>query len=181
MDLRPAVFLDRDGTLNRQVIREGKPYPPASVAEFQLLDGVVEGCQTLKQKGFVLVVVTNQPDVGRGTQQQAVVEAMHATLRSWIPAIDAFEVCYDSGRGESSRRRKPEPGMLLDAAAALGLDLNRSWMIGDRWRDIDCGHRAGVRTVFLDWDYDEPLREPPDFRVRSFAEAVRIVLAHSFL
>lgn len=181
MNLRPAVFLDRDGTLNQQIIRDGKPFPPTSVEEFRLLEGVVEGCRELKQKGFVLVVVTNQPDVGRGTQRQAEVEGMHDLLRSWVPEIDAIEVCYDPGLGEPSRRRKPEPGMVLDAAAALSLDRNRSWLIGDRWRDIDCGSRAGVRTVFVDWDYDEALRALPDFRARSFLDAVRIVLAHSTL
>src|SRR4051812_43348878 len=122
MNLRPAVFLDRDGTLNQQIIRDGKPFPPTGVEEFRLLDGVVEGCRALKEKGFALVVVTNQPDVGRGTQAQAEIEKMHDLLRSWLPEIDAVEVCYDPGHGEPSRRRKPEPGMVLDAAAALGLD-----------------------------------------------------------
>ncbi|HSY53639.1 MAG TPA: HAD-IIIA family hydrolase, partial [Opitutaceae bacterium] len=130
-----------------------------------------------KAAGFALIVATNQPDVGRGTQPQAVVEAMHARLRQLVPEIGHIEVCYDPGQGESSRRRKPEPGMLLDAAAALGLDLARSWMIGDRWRDIDCGQRAGVRTVFIDFGYAEDLRTPPDFTVKNFAEAARIILA----
>jgi D-glycero-D-manno-heptose 1,7-bisphosphate phosphatase len=181
MELRPAVFLDRDGTLNQQLIREGKPFPPASVEEFRLFDGVPESCRRLKARGYVLVVATNQPDVGRGTQSRAVVEEMHAILRNLVPDSDAVEVCYDPGLGETSRRRKPEPGMLLDSAAALQLDLSRSWMIGDRWRDIDCGQRAGVRTVFIDWGYAEPLRASPDFRASSFADAAGIVLAHSSL
>jgi len=174
---RPAVFLDRDGTLNAPVVREGKPFPPATTAEFQLLPGVVEGCQALRAAGYVLVVATNQPDVGRGTQSQAVVEAMHAHLQRLIPEISRIEVCYDPGQGESSLRRKPAPGMLLDAASALGLDLARSWMIGDRWRDVDCGARAGCRTIFIDQGYDEPLRQKPDYTVRHFADAAEIVLA----
>jgi D-glycero-D-manno-heptose 1,7-bisphosphate phosphatase len=177
MALRPAVFLDRDGTLNRQVIRDGSPFPPQTLAEFELYSGVPEACAQLAAAGFALVVATNQPDVGRGTQSQAVVEAMHAKLRHLIPQIERLEVCYDPGRGEKSRRRKPEPGMLLDAAAALGLDLKRSWMIGDRWRDIDCGRRAGVRTVFIDFGYAEKLHAAPDFTVSSFADAARIILA----
>jgi D-glycero-D-manno-heptose 1,7-bisphosphate phosphatase len=148
MPLRPAVFLDRDGTLNVQLVREGKPYPPQSLADFRLFPGVPEACRELAAAGYVLVVATNQPDVGRGTQELAVVEAMHERLQQWIPEIRRLEVCYDSG-DTPSRRRKPEPGMLLDAAAALDLDLSRSWMIGDRWRDVDCGQRAGVRTVFM--------------------------------
>lgn len=175
--LRPAVFLDRDGTLNVQVVRDGKPYPPASVADFRLFPDVPAACRDLHAAGFALVVATNQPDVGRGDQAQSVVEAMHERLRSLVPEIDRIEACYDPGRGEPSRRRKPEPGMLLDAASALGLDLTRSWMIGDRWRDIDCGRRAGVRTVFIDYGYAEELQARPDFIAKSFREAADIVLA----
>jgi D-glycero-D-manno-heptose 1,7-bisphosphate phosphatase len=178
-DSRKAVFLDRDGTLNVQTIRNGKPYSPLSVEEFRLFPGVPEACRRLKAAGFALVVATNQPDVGRGDFPQAVVEAMHAKLRSLVPEIDRIEVCYDPGTGEVSRRRKPEPGMLLDAAAALGLDLARSWMIGDRWRDVDCGKRAGVRTVFIDFGYVEELDMGPDFKVKSFVEAADIVLKKS--
>jgi len=174
---RPAVFLDRDGTLNLQVVREGKPYPPATVEEFRLFEGVPEACRALKAAGYVLVVATNQPDVGRGQQQQAVVEAQHAKLQAWVPEIARIEVCYDPGRGEVSRRRKPEPGMVLDAAEALGIDLARSWMVGDRWRDIDCGQRAGLRTVFIDFHYEEALEAKPDVTVASFKEAAAAILA----
>jgi D-glycero-D-manno-heptose 1,7-bisphosphate phosphatase len=177
--LRPAVFSDRDGTLNKQVIRDGTSYPPQSVAEFELFPGVPGACAQLAAAGFVLVVATNQPDVSRSTQSLAIVEAMHAKLQRLIPEISRIEVCYASGLAGDppDRRRKPEPGMLLDAAAALGLDLKRSWMIGDRWRDIDCGRRAGVRTVFIDFGYAEKLHAAPDFTVASFADAARIILA----
>jgi D-glycero-D-manno-heptose 1,7-bisphosphate phosphatase len=179
--LRPAVFLDRDGTLNRQVIRDGRPYPPATVDEFTLFEGVDLGCRDLRRAGFALIVVTNQPDVGRGDQDSAVVEAMHARLQALVPEIDRIEVCYAPGQGRDhpeNRRRKPEPGMIVDAAAALGLDLTLSWMVGDRWRDIDCGKKAGLRTVFIDFGYDETLRERPDVVVRSFPEAVQAILSH---
>ncbi len=176
--LRPAVFLDRDGTLNVQVVRDGKPYPPQTLDEFRLFPDVTASCRALAVAGFTLVVATNQPDVGRGTQTQAVVEAMHAQLQRWVPEIGRVEVCYAPGNdGQSDRRRKPEPGMLLDAARELGLDLTRSWMIGDRWRDIDCGQRAGVRTVFIDFGYAEKLNTAPDFTVASFGAAAGIILA----
>ncbi|HNC24378.1 MAG TPA: HAD-IIIA family hydrolase [Opitutaceae bacterium] len=177
---RRAVFLDRDGTLNRPVIRDGRPYPPSSVAEFALFDGVAAACRALHAAGYVLVVATNQPDVGRGTLAQTAVEAIHARLRALIPEIERIEVCYAPGQGRThpdDRRRKPEPGMLLDAARDLGLDLTRSWMVGDRWRDIDCGQRAGVRTVFLDFGYAEELRARPDHTAGDFPAAARIILA----
>lgn len=175
---RPAVFLDRDGTLNAPVVRDGKPYPPNTLDEFVLLEGVVEGCHALKKAGFCLVVATNQPDVGRGTQSRDVVESMHTKLCTLTP-IDRVEVSYSPG-GENPPDpcRKPQPGMVLNAARELGLDLRRSWMVGDRWRDIDCGASAGLKTIFIDWGYDEKLRAKPDFTVRSFAEAVRIILEH---
>jgi D-glycero-D-manno-heptose 1,7-bisphosphate phosphatase len=180
MELKPAVFLDRDGTLNAPVVRDGKPYPPASAKEFVLLDGVAESCAKLKAAGYVLVVATNQPDVGRGTQTRESVEAMHAKLQKLVPAIARVEVCYAPG-GETppSTDRKPAPGMLLRAASELGLDLSSSWMVGDRWRDIDCGYNAGVRTIFIDWDYNEKLRARPDHVVRTFTEAAGIILART--
>ncbi|HWA24521.1 MAG TPA: HAD-IIIA family hydrolase [Lacunisphaera sp.] len=180
--LRPAVFLDRDGTLNVPVVRDGLPFPPATVDEFVLFAGAAAACHALHAAGFVLVVATNQPDVGRGTMPQAAVEAIHARLQELIPEIARIEACYAPGRGiphPENRRRKPEPGMLVDAAAALGLDLTRSWMIGDRWRDIDCGANAGCRTIFVDHGYQESIRRKPDFTVHSLTEAAGIVLARS--
>lgn len=179
--LRPAVFLDRDGTLNAPVVRDGQPYPPATLDEFVLLPGVAEACRALHAAGYTLVVATNQPDVGRGTTPAALVDAMHTQLRTLIPEIARIEVCIAPGQGREhpeNRRRKPEPGMLLDAATTLGLDLRRSWTIGDRWRDIDCGARAGVRTVFLDLGYREELRTAPDFTAPNLSAAARIVLAN---
>ncbi len=176
---RRAVFLDRDGTLNRQIIREGRPFPPVNLDQFALFPDVPAACARLDAAGYTLVVATNQPDVGRGTQSKAMVEAMHAKLRAWVPQIAQIEVCYAAGLDQSGapdRRRKPEPGMLLDAALLLDLDLGRSWMVGDRWRDIDCGQRAGCRTVFIDFGYAEELRATPDFIVRSFREAAEVIL-----
>ncbi len=175
---RPAVFLDRDGTLNVQVVREGKPYAPERLEDFRLYQDAAVGCRALKAAGFALVVATNQPDVGRGLVPQAVIESMHAELLRLIPEIERVEVSYDPGQGVPSRRRKPAPGMLLDAAAALDLDLARSWMVGDRWRDVECGKAAGVRTVLIDFGYDEKVPSPPDYTVKTFTEAVGAVLAH---
>jgi D-glycero-D-manno-heptose 1,7-bisphosphate phosphatase len=173
-----AVFLDRDGVLNRSVIRDGLPFPPAKVSEFQLYPDVVEGCRQLKAAGFLLIVVTNQPDVGRGTQSRASVEAMHAKLCADLPAIDAIEVCFHAGssHGERCDCRKPRPGMLLRAAATHDIDLKRSFLIGDRWRDVNCAHAAGCRAVFIDQSYRERLRERPEFTVTTFREAVAIIL-----
>lgn len=172
---RAAVFLDRDGVINRSVVREGKPYPPASLSEFEFLPGVHEACRLLKESGFLLVIVTNQPDVGRGTQRQAVVEEMHRHICHALP-IDRVEVCYDGGDMPSDFI-KPAPGMLLRAARELEIDLARSFMVGDRWRDVDCGLAAGCVTIFIDYGYREKLRSEPDFRVSNLLEAARLILS----
>ena len=171
-----AVFLDRDGVINRPVVRGGKPFPPVTVDEFELLPGIPEACARLRAAGYLLILATNQPDVGRGTLAREIVEAMHQKMTALV-SMDRVEVCYDPGQGVPSKFRKPAPGMLLRAAAELGIDLAQSWMVGDRWRDIDCGSRAGCRTVFIDWGYDEELRAQPEFRVAHLAEAAAVILA----
>lgn len=174
--IQRAVFLDRDGVINRALERDGKPYPPSSLAEFEILPDVPEACRRLKDAGFLLVVATNQPDVGRGTLALSVVEEIHTHLRAQLP-IDRIEVCTHPGKGASDCDcRKPRPGMLLRSARELNIDLRQSWMVGDRWRDIDCGHAAGCRTIFIDYGYDEALRQVPEFRVRNLGEAAEIIL-----
>jgi D-glycero-D-manno-heptose 1,7-bisphosphate phosphatase len=175
---RRAVFLDRDGVLNRSVVRDGVPFPPATVDDFVLYPDVVDGCAQLKAAGFLLIVVTNQPDVGRGTQQRRLVDAMHAALREAVPSLDGIEVCFHAGAryGEPCDCRKPKPGMLLRAAASHHIDLRRSFLIGDRWRDVDCAQAAGCRAVFIDHGYRETLRGKPEFTVVTFQEGVTMIL-----
>jgi transaldolase len=171
-----AVFLDRDGVINRALEREARPYPPASLDEFEILPEVPGALARLKAAGFLLVVATNQPDVGRGTLAKEVVENIHAHLLARLP-IDRVEVCFHPGKGGSDCEcRKPKPGMLLRAAGELEVDLARSWMVGDRWRDVDCGHAAGCRTIFIDRGYAEDLKQKPDFLARNLAEAADIIL-----
>lgn len=171
-----AVFLDRDGVINRAILRDGLPYPPLQVSDFEILPGVPEACQRLKQAGFLLVVATNQPDVGRGIVPRALVDAIHEQMRKAI-AVDRVEACFHPGRGKSDCDcRKPKPGMLLRAARELAIDLARSWMVGDRWRDVDCGHAAGCRTIFIESGYAEELKQQPDFRAKDLGEAADIIL-----
>jgi D-glycero-D-manno-heptose 1,7-bisphosphate phosphatase len=170
-----AVFLDRDGVISRSIVRDGLPFAPTELNDFEILPESSAACARLKAAGFLLVVVTNQPEVGRGTMKQETVEAMNAKMQREVP-IDRVEVCYHSGKGASQCDcRKPRTGMLVNAARALNIDLARSWMVGDRWRDIDCGFAAGCRTVFVDRGYAEALKQAPDFKVRDLAEAAEII------
>jgi D-glycero-D-manno-heptose 1,7-bisphosphate phosphatase len=171
--VRPAAFLDRDGVLNRPKVVDGRPYPPDSVAELELLDGVEAACSELHDAGLALVVVSNQPDVARGTRTLEEVEAINDELRRLLP-LDQIRICPHDD--DACACRKPAPGMLLDAAAELEIDLERSVMVGDRWRDIEAGKSANCATVFLDWGYSERPPEDPDLIVRSLGEAVPWIL-----
>ena len=178
-EARRAVFLDRDGVINRALERDSEPYPPRNLSEFEILPGVPAACATLRRAGFLLVVVTNQPDVGRGTLKKEIVEAIHAAMCKQLP-INRIEVCYHPGQGQTDCDcRKPKPGMLLRAARELDIDLAQSWMVGDRWRDIDCGHAAGCRTIFIDRGYAEELRQKPHFLAGNLAQAADIILHES--
>ena len=168
--VRRAVFLDRDGVLNEAVVREGQPYPPSTAAEVQLVHGAAEGLQRLKQIGFLLLVVTNQPDVARGTQTIAEVEAINDVLRAALP-LDDFFMCLHTGDGCDCR--KPKPGLLLQGAERYGLSLQDCYVIGDRWRDMDAAAAAGVPGVWIDYGYHE--RGPttaPAVQVKNVREAV---------
>jgi len=168
-----AVFLDRDGVINRAVVRAGKPYPPTSVEELEILDGVEDALRALHDAGFLLIVVTNQPDVARGTQRMETVEAMHDLLRQRL-VLDEIVACYHDG--DRCSCRKPRPGALLDAARRHDLDLGASFMIGDRWRDVEAGQRAGCTALFIDRRYGERQPDPPFVRVESLAEAAQWIL-----
>jgi histidinol-phosphate phosphatase family protein len=171
-----AVFLDRDGVIIDAQVRDGKPYPVASAAEMRIPPDVAPAMARLKQAGFLLIVATNQPDVARGTLSRASVDQMHTALAAALP-LDEVRVCCH-GEGDACACRKPKPGMLLEAAARHGIDLSRSFMVGDRWRDIDCGAAAGCRTVFLDRGYRERgPSAPPAYTSASFGQAVDWILS----
>lgn len=173
--MRRAVFLDRDGVLNRAIVRAGRPYPPATPEELEILPGVPEACAALKQHGFVLVVVTNQPDVGRGRQDRQQVETMNALVCQRVP-LDDVRVCYHD-EYDGCFCRKPRPGLLLEAARDLDIDLPASFMVGDRWKDIEAGRRAGCRTVLIDYGYREAAPEPSEHQAPTLQAAANWILA----
>jgi D-sedoheptulose 7-phosphate isomerase len=176
--LRPAVFLDRDGVLNRAAVRDGKPLPPPGIEEFELLPDVASSLLDLKAHGFALFVITNQPDVARGTQTRAAVERIHQMLSSSLPIDDIF-VCYHDDADQCACR-KPLPGLLFEAQRKHNVDLSRSFFVGDRWRDIDAGHAAGCKTVLIDYGYRERKpAQPPEATVRSLREAADWILSSS--
>lgn len=174
---RRAIFLDRDGVLNEAVVRNGKPYPPERVADLKIPAGTADALAKLKSRDFLLLVVSNQPDVARGKQKREVVEEMAKRLSAELP-LDGVLTCYHDDKDDCDCR-KPRPGLILGAAKNYGLDLSRSYMIGDRWRDIDAGTKAGCRTIWIDRGYSEPgPSSKPSARVSSLTEAVEWIIAN---
>lgn len=177
----PAIFLDRDGVIIESRAVPGGSAPPTSVDDVAIIPGAGDALATLRAAGYCLVVVTNQPDVARGSTSRAEVDAINEVLRRELP-LDAIYVCFHDG--PACACRKPRPGLLLDARHDLDLDLRRSWMIGDRWVDIAAGAAAGIRTVLVEraWSWiatssgAPPADLVPDHRVASIGEAAELVL-----
>jgi len=175
---RPAVFLDRDGVINRAFVRDGKPFPPSTLEELEILPDVADALNQLKRHGFELVVVSNQPDVARGTQSKDNVERINRAIGYSLPISDFF-TCYHTDEDNCSCR-KPRPGLLLLAAQKHNLDLSKSYMVGDRWRDVEAGQSAGCKTILIDRSYREkaPARSP-DTIVTSMGDAAQWIINSS--
>jgi D-glycero-D-manno-heptose 1,7-bisphosphate phosphatase len=172
--VKPAVFLDRDGVINANVERDGKPVAPTRIADFQFLPGVEEAVRRLKAAGFIVVVCTNQPDIANGRTSRAVIDEMHALVRKKLK-VDDIKACFHTDM-DACACRKPKPGMLLAAASERGIDLAKSYMIGDRWRDTAAGRAAGCRTIFIDYGYAQDGPNEPDHVAGSLPEAVDLIL-----
>jgi len=173
--LRRAVFLDRDGVLNEAIFRNGKPHPPSDLSQMVIFPGVPAALARLKAADLILIVVTNQPDVARGTALLADVVALNDHLCAKLP-LDLVVMCTHDD-ADDCLCRKPRPGMLLAAADRLGISLPASVMVGDRWRDIEAGRRAGCRTILVGDGYDETFQSEPDLRARDLSSATDLILA----
>jgi D-glycero-D-manno-heptose 1,7-bisphosphate phosphatase len=172
--MRKTIFLDSDGVLNTAIIKDDKPVAPTSLAEFEIPAEVKPALEKLKSAGYLLICVTNKPDVARGLMTQATVDAIFSKMRAELPLDDIF-ICYD----ENSNCYKPKPGLLLEASKKYDIDLAQSYMIGDRWRDIGAGQDAGCKTVWIDRGYAEKKPAPPaDFTTHSLMAATQWILSN---
>lgn len=171
---RQAVFLDRDGVLNETPPRAGAPRPPQSPAELALLPGVEEACASLRGAGWLLIVVTNQPEIARGTLSRESVEAVNQSLRERLHLDDVMVCPHDDD--DRCLCRKPGDGMLREAAVRWSVNLGASYMVGDRWRDVEAGRRAGCLTIHVERHYDERPPEAPDYIVSNLAGAAELIL-----
>lgn len=170
---RQAVFLDRDGVLNQLIYRNGKAQAPYLIEEFALIEGVKEACVELKSLGFLLIVVTNQPDVARGWVSKESVDLMNETVRSLLP-IDDIKVCWHTN-DHGCECRKPLPGMLVDSAKKWNINLKKSFMVGDRFGDISAGRSAGCQTILVGPGDAQGGHPEPHFRSLSLFDALPLI------
>lgn len=167
-----AVFLDSDGVLNEVIMNGNKPGAPLNLNELHIYPETKSALEKLKVAGYLLICVTNKPDIERGLTTQQEVDAIYHKMKTELPLDDVF-ICYH----ENSDCYKPNPGLLLTAAKKYNIDLNKSYMIGDRWRDIGAGQNAGCKTIWIDRHYAEKKPDPPaDFTVSSLTEAADIII-----
>lgn len=171
--MKKAVFLDRDGVLNKTIFRDGKPRAPYILEDFALFDDVPEAIELLRKHQFVLIVVTNQPDVARGWVTREAVDAVNSKLRDLI-FVDDIKICFHDS-SENCSCRKPKPGMLLEAAGERDIDLTSSFMIGDRHSDVEAGLAAGCRTILIG-EGDHSSKVIPDYKMSSLLEAAKLIV-----
>jgi D-glycero-D-manno-heptose 1,7-bisphosphate phosphatase len=165
-----AVFFDRDGVLNKVILKNNKPFPPANVNELKIFPDANYGLTQLADQGYFLFGVTNQPDVARGTTTRAIVDEINQSILEQLPLKD-IRVCFHDDI-DNCVCRKPKPGLLLQLAKEFDIDLTQSFMIGDRWKDIEAGKAAGCKTIWLKTDYDEKKAFNMDFTANSLTKAV---------
>jgi D-glycero-D-manno-heptose 1,7-bisphosphate phosphatase len=171
--VRRAVFLDRDGVLNQAIIRENRAYAPLTLDEFRISSDAAVQVNRLRAAGLLSIVVTNQPEIARGTLPRATVEAMHRRLRALV-GVDDVLVC-EHDPDALCACHKPQPGLLSEAAARWGISLSASFMIGDRWRDVEAGKAAGCFTILILRPYSQC--STADLSVPDLPQAVDAVLA----
>lgn len=171
--MKKAIFLDRDGVINRVILKGDKPFSPRRFGEFGFLDGIKEVLGKFKEVGFINIIITNQPDIARGLIEPEISEKMHKVIRENLPIDDIFVCPHDDI--DQCPCRKPEPGMLLEAAKKWDIDLKSSFLIGDQWKDIEAGKSAGCVTILISCPYNK--RANPDFRVNNLSSAAEIIFA----
>ena len=167
-----AVFFDRDGVVNKVVLRDGKPFSPRTLEEFVLTEGVRETVSILRRKGYKAILISNQPEVARGRITRDTLDQMMQRVNGEVALDDIFICLHDDD--DHCVCRKPKPGMILEASRKWKIDLRASYVIGDTWKDMEAGKAAGCKTILLDAVYNRDVRS--DFRVTSLAEAVDIIL-----
>lgn len=169
--MKQAIFLDRDGVINKVLLNNGKPFSPRKFEEFEMLPGVENALDSFKNMGFMNIIVTNQPDIALGLMEIQELNKMLALMRETLP-VDDIMVCPHAD-SDYCLCRKPKEGMLIEASEKWGIDLKSAFMVGDTWKDMAAGKNAGCKTILIDMPYNQAVES--DYRVKDLREAVEII------
>lgn len=174
--MNKAIFLDRDGVINKTIFKMGKPRAPYTIEEFAFYDGVKEAVQSFKDHGYLIIVVTNQPDVARGWVSMEQVELVNNLVKEHLP-VDEIKACFHTDK-DQCECRKPKPGMLLEAARVWNIDVSKSFMVGDRLSDVEAGQRAGCKSILVGEGDKVETSYVPDHHCQDLLSASKWILSN---
>lgn len=166
--MNKAVFLDRDGIINRAIIEKGKPYPPLRISKVYSIEGIKEVIEKIHEKGYLAIVVTNQPDVANHLVDKRTVDKINEYLKSIVKFDDVF-TCYHNEK-DNCDCRKPKVGLFIKAKGLYQIDFSKSFVVGDRWKDIEAGKNIGCKTIFVDYGYNEKRPKNPSYVIKNVTE-----------
>ena len=172
MKLRKAIFFDRDGVLIEAPIVDKKPNSIKKLKQLKFCKGIKKICNYYK-KNYHLIMVTNQPDFHRKINSKKNINEINMYIKKKLN-LNTIYVCFSDN--EKHKDRKPNPGMLNRARKRYNLDLTKSYMIGDRWRDIGAGNKANCKTIFIDRNYKEKSKFIPNYKIKRLSEIFSIII-----
>ena len=171
--LSKAFFLDRDGVINKSFLQKGKPVAPTKLADFKIIKDVKKSLIYLKAKGYLTIIVSNQPDLRKGLLNKSVLKKMNRKLKEELKIDDIF-ICEHMSIDRCDCR-KPKLGMILNAKKKWNIDLKNSYLIGDRWRDIYLANKLNIKCFYIDNNYKEKKPKKYNYKVISLFHAIKIL------
>jgi D-glycero-D-manno-heptose 1,7-bisphosphate phosphatase len=168
-----AFFFDRDGILNKSIIKNQKPYSPRFPNELKLNHKFLPFIKELKKKNYIIIVVTNQPDIKRGKLTKYSLKIINSIIKKYF-LVDEIYVCMHD-KVDKCNCRKPKPGMLKKAMKKLNIDLKKSFLVGDRNKDVEAGNSVGCTTIFIDYNYDDLKPKNYDYKFTSISKMINVI------
>ena len=169
--MKKAVFLDRDGTINHLILNN-KSQSPRTLNDLKLIKNITTVSKYLKKKNYLLIMITNQPDVSRGLNTKKNVNEINNFIKKKI-GLDDIYVCFS--KNDKNFRRKPNPGMLIDAKKKWNISFKKSYLVGDREKDIKAGNKLRIKTIFFFNNNKEKKQIKSNFKITSLKEIYSII------
>ncbi len=168
---KKAIFFDRDGVLNKSIKKKGKPFAPTSYSKFYIYKNLEKKIDKLRKKKYLLYVVTNQPDFNKKSKIE--LNKMHQKL---MKKFKFNKIFCSHDKNNFSKNKKPRTGLIRHLLKSKSIDLSKSFVVGDRWRDVDFAYNLKCKSIFIDRKYSEKLNNKPDYICKSTSQAINIIL-----